>query len=176
MSQFNESENADAVLGSVPENEPNGTTESSAVELDRDQIPPTDITFDCPHCGKSLSIEPRGAGLVIACTDCGKPVTVPIPEGLEIDDFDESPEELYAQLVSARQKLLRAEERVFALEVQVAELKGKLKEVEVGAKDREDDDNALFAILHTKLASLAAIQANSAALAKEISTLIAEEE
>ena len=44
-------------------------------ELDPDEIPETDIVFECPHCGKSLSIDPRGAGLVIRCTQCQQPVS-----------------------------------------------------------------------------------------------------
>lgn len=40
-------------------------------------ITPNDIVFDCPHCGKSLAIDQRGAGLVVNCPDCGQPVQVP---------------------------------------------------------------------------------------------------
>ena len=69
--------------------DPNDTADSR--ELDPDEIPETDIVFECPHCGKSLSIDPRGAGLVIRCTQCQQPVTVPIPEGMAIEDFDATP-------------------------------------------------------------------------------------
>lgn len=78
-------------------------------ELDTDEIPETDIVFECPHCSKSLSIDPRGAGLVIRCTQCGSPVTVPIPEGMEIEDFDATPEELSSQLLQTRQALAKAQ-------------------------------------------------------------------
>lgn len=37
----------------------------------------SDIIFDCPHCGKSLAIDPRGAGMVVACPDCQQEVSVP---------------------------------------------------------------------------------------------------
>ena len=94
-----------------------------SIELDQEEIPPTDITFECPHCGKSLSIDPRGAGLVISCTSCGQPVTVPIPEGLEIEDFDATPEELSIQLLSARQNLAKAQAHIAALEEEVDELR-----------------------------------------------------
>ena len=38
-----------------------------------------DISFDCPHCGKSLAIDMRGAGLMIECPDpeCRQIVQVP---------------------------------------------------------------------------------------------------
>ena len=36
-----------------------------------------DIIFDCPECGKSLAIDPQGAGLVIVCPDCNTEVKVP---------------------------------------------------------------------------------------------------
>lgn len=40
-----------------------------------------DILFDCPHCGKNMAIEAAGAGLMVPCANCGKPVQVPIPDG-----------------------------------------------------------------------------------------------
>lgn len=39
-----------------------------------------DILFDCPHCGKNLAIDAAGAGLMVPCAQCGKPVQVPIPD------------------------------------------------------------------------------------------------
>ena len=42
------------------------------------EIRDTDIVFDCPHCGKNLVIDYRGAGLQINCSDCGEQVLVPI--------------------------------------------------------------------------------------------------
>ena len=35
------------------------------------EIRDTDIVFDCPHCGKNLVIDYRGAGLQINCSECG---------------------------------------------------------------------------------------------------------
>ena len=95
----------------------------SSRELDLEDVPSTDIVFECPHCAKSLSIDPRGAGLVIRCTQCGQPVTVPIPEGMSIEDFDATPEELSAQLFNTRKGLSRAQRRVAELEAEVAELR-----------------------------------------------------
>jgi len=91
-------------------------------EIDEDQIPATDITFECPHCSKSLSIDYRGAGLVIACTACHQPVTVPIPEGMDIADLDADSEVTRAQVLTLRRELDEARKRVAALEEENARL------------------------------------------------------
>jgi hypothetical protein len=36
-----------------------------------------DIIFDCPHCGRSLAINERGAGLIVTCPDCQREAQVP---------------------------------------------------------------------------------------------------
>lgn len=114
-----EVDDADAASGA----EGGETDIQTSVELDDDDVPATDIAFECPHCSKSLSIDPRGAGLVILCVQCGKPVTVPIPEGLEIDDFDASPEELSVQLLHARQNLAKFQARMSEMEEELDELR-----------------------------------------------------
>ena len=58
---------------------------------DEAEIRDTDIVFDCPHCGKSLVIDYRGAGLQINCSECGEPALVPIPDGMELTDLDLDP-------------------------------------------------------------------------------------
>ena len=58
----------------------------------------TDIVFDCPHCSKTLVIDYRGAGLQISCSECGKDVLVPIPDGMELTDLDMDPGEILKQL------------------------------------------------------------------------------
>lgn len=47
------------------------------VQESSDQVTVDDIVFDCPHCGKSLAIDRRGAGLTIRCPDCLQYVQVP---------------------------------------------------------------------------------------------------
>jgi transcription elongation factor Elf1 len=81
-----------------------------------DEIRPTDIVFDCPHCGKSLAIDYRGAGLTIPCTDCGRDVEVPIPEGMEVSDIDSSDEEQEIRILNLRRSLTAAEARISELE------------------------------------------------------------
>jgi len=43
------------------------------------QVLDQDIVFECPHCGKSMAIDPRGAGYVITCPECTNQMTVPQP-------------------------------------------------------------------------------------------------
>lgn len=100
---------------------------NKSVELDQDEIPESDIQFDCPHCGKHLSIDPRGAGLVIVCPDCEKHVSVPIPEGLDIEDLDATPEELSFRLRTSKTTITKLQQQILALQQQVEELQ-KFKE------------------------------------------------
>ena len=47
-----------------------------------------DILFECGQCGKSLSIDCRGAGLNIHCPQCDSELEVPIPEGFDLAALD----------------------------------------------------------------------------------------
>jgi len=89
---------------------------------DSTEIKETDIVFDCPHCGKSLAIDYRGAGLTIPCTDCGKNVQVPIPEGMEITDIDSSEEEQEVRILNLRRSLAAAEQKIEQLASEVEEM------------------------------------------------------
>jgi transcription elongation factor Elf1 len=80
-----------------------------------DEIQATDIVFDCPHCGKSLCIDYRGAGLNIACTDCGEEASVPIPDGMELDDLDSSPQDQEVRIINLRNSLAQSEARARGL-------------------------------------------------------------
>jgi DNA-directed RNA polymerase subunit RPC12/RpoP len=40
-------------------------------------ISPSDVIFECPHCGKSLVIDRQAVGLVIVCPDCQARIEVP---------------------------------------------------------------------------------------------------
>jgi len=79
-------------------------------------IKATDLVFDCPHCGKSLAIDYHGAGLTIQCTDCHKDVIVPIPEGMEVTDFDTDEKDQELQILHLRRALTTAEERIKSLQ------------------------------------------------------------
>ncbi len=75
-------------------------------------ISETDIVFDCPYCGKNLCIDYHGAGLMVACPECEKRIQVPIPEGMDISDFDSSAEEVRVRLIHMREALIEAQSRL----------------------------------------------------------------
>ncbi len=96
------------------------------------EILDTDIVFDCPHCGKNLVIDYRGAGLQIQCSECGESVLVPIPDGMELNDLDLDPGEILKQLFATRRNYQKAELKVQELKsrlVQMQETLGVLQEV-----------------------------------------------
>ena len=92
----------------------------------------TDIVFDCPHCGKNLVIDYRGAGLQINCSECGESVLVPIPDGMELHDLDLDPGEILKQLFATRRNYQKAELEIRSLQarlVQLQETLGVMQEV-----------------------------------------------
>ena len=112
--------------------------ESAEVEVpvrendDAAEIRDTDIVFDCPHCGKSLVIDYRGAGLQINCSECGDSVLVPLPDGMELTDLDLDPGEILKQLFATRRNFQKAELAIQALKarlVQLQEALGVMQEV-----------------------------------------------
>jgi len=76
------------------------------------EIRDTDIVFDCPHCGKNLVIDYRGAGLQINCSECGDSVLVPIPDGMELNELDLDPGEILKQLFAKRRNYQKTELKV----------------------------------------------------------------
>jgi len=94
-----------------------------------EEIQETDIVFDCPHCGKSLCIDYRGAGLNIACTDCGEETAVPIPEGMELDDLDSTPQDQEVRIINLRNSLAQSEARANGLAGEVERLTARCTEL-----------------------------------------------
>ena len=98
------------------------STDMNGVEISESQaadIRDTDIVFDCPHCGSNLAIDYRGAGLHINCSQCGKSVLVPIPDGMQLTDLDLNPGDILKQLFATRRNFQKAE-------LQIQNLKAKL--------------------------------------------------
>ncbi len=100
------------------------------------EVKETDIIFDCPHCGKSLAIDYRGAGLTIKCSDCGSDVQVPIPDGMEIEDIDSPVEDQELRIIHLRRSLLNAQDRVTELENTVEDLMERRDQLERDRSER----------------------------------------
>jgi len=98
-------------------------------------IKETDIIFDCPHCGKSLAIDYRGAGLTIKCSDCQNDVQVPIPDGMELEDIDSSDEQQEVRIMHLRKSLNDAQNRIRVLEEALEELTSRRESLEKGRSD-----------------------------------------
>ena len=102
------------------------------VDVDQAEIRDTDIEFECPHCGKNLVIDYRGAGLQIACPGCGEAVLVPIPDEMRLDDLDLDPGEILKQLFATRrnyQKLQLAVDSLKTRLIRLQETLGVMQEV-----------------------------------------------
>ena len=90
------------------------------------EIRDTDIVFDCPHCGKNLVIDYRGAGLQINCSECGQSVLVPIPDGMELADLDLDSGEILKQLIATRRNYQKAELKIQALKARLVQMQETL--------------------------------------------------
>lgn len=106
----------------IPENSEALETQN-AEDVD---IRDTDIVFDCPHCGKNLVIDYRGAGLQINCSECGEGVLVPIPDGMQLTDLDLDPGEILKQLFATRRNYQKAELTIQALKARLVQLQETL--------------------------------------------------
>lgn len=82
----------------------------------------SDIVFNCPVCDKSLAIDCRGAGLTIACPDCGSKVEVPIPENMEVSDIDSSEEDKAVRLIHMREVIAQSQNQIMALEAELKDM------------------------------------------------------
>jgi len=83
---------------------------------DSDEIRNSDIVFNCPCCDKSLAIDCRGAGLTIACPDCGNKIQVPIPDNMEVSDIDSTDEDKAVRIIHMREVISESQEQIMALE------------------------------------------------------------
>jgi hypothetical protein len=131
-----------------------------------------DIDFSCPHCGHALVINARGAGLTVACTECGERVQVPIPNGMEIADLDKTPEQMFVQIVHLRSALSHADERIVDLERAVASLMERRTTLERGRLASLHRCVEMGNLLHTVLKN----QNEITIVVQRIQALLAEEE
>lgn len=91
-------------------------------QLETGEVRATDISFDCPYCAMNHVIDYRGAGLSINCTNCGKSILVPIPEGMELGDLDMDKGEILQQLFATRRNFQKAELQIQALKSRLSHI------------------------------------------------------
>lgn len=46
-------------------------------DVGRKEIQMADIDFNCEHCGKKLTTDEKGRGMLVPCPDCGNEITIP---------------------------------------------------------------------------------------------------
>ena len=90
--------------------------------VDPNDIRDSDIVFNCPFCDKSLAIDCRGAGLTIACPDCGNKFEVPIPENMDVSDIDSSDEDNAVRIIHMREVISDSQRRILDLEEELKEM------------------------------------------------------
>ena len=98
-----------------------------------------DIVFDCPHCGKSLVIDRRGAGMQIRCPECNGTVTVPQPDYDEVSAEDLRLHELEDALQDCKRELSELTEELNYVSVRRAHLE-KLRARSLKCFERIDRD------------------------------------
>ncbi len=132
--------------------------------LEDAEILPTDIVFDCPHCGHNLVVDYRAAGLQVPCPSCGAIIQAPIPEGMLLEDLDTDPGELLQQLLQTRRMLVKAEvtaqqmgEKVVELTEQVAAMRSALLSVKARIENLQEATRIAQESQEEALAVLAAI-------------------
>jgi transcription elongation factor Elf1 len=101
-------------------------------------IRPTDIVFDCPHCGKNLCIDYHGAGLMVPCPGCSRRIQVPIPEGMDIADFDSTEEELRVRLIHMREALIEAQTRLAEQQQELVALRERVQQADQRLQNYRD--------------------------------------
>lgn len=111
---------------------------------DSGEIRASDIVFDCPCCSKSLAIDCRGAGLTIACPDCGNSIEVPIPENMEVSDIDASDEDKAVRIIHMREVISASQSRIMALESELKELNSRRSALE----SIRTEDAIRFDVIH----------------------------
>ena len=98
----------------------------------------TDILFECEHCGKSLAIDYRGAGLTIQCPDCHKEISVPIPDGIDLSDIDQGLRNTQAHrdemaetvMLSEKTDATESSEQIRTLMTELEELRFRMRYLE----------------------------------------------
>ncbi len=140
------------------------------VDVEDAEIRPTDIVFDCPHCGHNLCIDLRGAGLQTKCVECGESVLVPIPDGMKIDDLDLSQGELLTQLFQTRRMFQKSEQRAQELLEELEAMRMRRSELEKAQMSVQHRNAEMFGVCQI----IAKHQSELGVLLGRLTTLLSE--
>ena len=121
-----------------------------------------DILFDCPYCGKNMAIEAAGAGLMVPCANCGKPVQVPIPDARTPESpvaaapraaalADEDPQATIQQLDAALAMANEQIDRLIAEKESLQERRAYLEQIRMANTARYEQIAAELATLQDAL-------------------------
>jgi predicted RNA-binding Zn-ribbon protein involved in translation (DUF1610 family)/exonuclease VII small subunit len=156
----------------TPANKIRETQKIQAVDAAEDTVRPTDILFNCPHCGHNLCIDCRGAGLLTNCTECGKEVLVPIPDGMNVADVDLTRDQTIGQLLYTRRLLSRAEHRIAELEEMVSRLQERQSDLDQARRNTLHQCDELAALCQ----NLQHNQGETAAILERMQEIVAGEQ
>ena len=110
--------------------------------IDTTEVREGDILFDCPYCAKNMAIEAAGAGLMVPCAGCGRPVQVPIPDASTpeapvatvprpITTGDEDPQATIQQLDAALSMANQQIDRLMAEKEALQERRAFLEQIRI---------------------------------------------
>ncbi|MDR0994619.1 MAG: hypothetical protein LBN38_08695 [Verrucomicrobiota bacterium] len=113
---------------------------------DMSEIRDGDILFNCPYCGKSMTIDAAGAGLIVPCANCGKEVQVPIPDvstpevpvspSAHADMAEQDPMETIHQLDAALAMANQQIDQLMAEKEALQERRAFLEQIRIGSSTR----------------------------------------
>jgi DNA-directed RNA polymerase subunit M/transcription elongation factor TFIIS len=123
-----------------------------AVESSGLQLTERDIVFSCPHCQEELVVDKDGAGMALACSHCGKTVTIPQYAGPSLHFLQAATSKLADALEHAR----RSGPREFRFEgqgptelaVHQRELERQVRETQAQISDLREQINHTRIQLH----------------------------
>jgi len=95
----------------------------TARELTDSENRKADIFFTCEHCGVSLVVDEKAAGMTLPCQQCGKPANVPVSN--TVNAATQSP------LPSASAKLAELQHHLKENESQRTEINGYINQLSI---------------------------------------------
>jgi len=110
-------------------------TDEAREAVDKEAV---DLNFDCPLCGKNISIDSRGAGLMITCPDCQREIQVPVPVAEDEDAAPAVVEEADPRVQALQSELAEADNRRERLAAELEAAQKRLGLLERSAAEQRE--------------------------------------